>query len=240
LKIGKYRIPDLDPQKALEFAEAIYNFPEHKASKQGFCDKFNIKMKSGWFGQILASLKKYGLAKVEGDTIKSTDLTERLLTPKPNTNELAEAKLTVFNSTELWKILYSKGFREDNVKKSDFWVYLSEIEGIKGLDRKTVVNKAPAIQKRYISALSYIRDVGVPASSLTVKPTATKIPPKVTGIGGREIDTQVEIGKEPLKIQKGGLYIEIPEDDRMLESIDYAADLLDFHKKRLLKKQENK
>ena len=240
MKIGKYRIPDLDPQKALEFAEAVYNFPEHKVSKQGFCDKFNIKLKSGWLGQILASLKKYGLARVDGDTIKSTDLTERLLNPKPNTNELQEAKLAVFNSTELWRILYSKGYREENVKKSDFWVYLSEIEGIKGLDRKNVINKAQEVQKRYISALSYIEGIGIPASPITVKPTTQKISPKVTGIGGREIDTQVEIGREPLKIQKGGLYIEIPEDERMLENLDYAADLINFHKNRLQKKQEKK
>lgn len=44
-----------------------------------------------------------------------------------------------------------------------------------------------------------------------------------------------DIVKELLKIQKGGLYIEILQDEKAIENIEYAKDLLDFMGNRLRK-----
>lgn len=211
MKLGIYHIPDLDPEKAVEYAKIIYDFPEHRLSRQGFAEKLGIKRKSGWFGQILASLIKFGLAKVKGDETRTTELTEKLLNPKPNTNELKEAKWTIFNSIKLWEILYTKGIGKESAEKEDFWVLLSEIEGIKGLDRKTVIKKTPSIQKRYIWALSYIGNADIERKP--VKPLLS--PPKASGLSRGEIIAQPETTTktELLKIQYGDFYIQAKKED---------------------------
>lgn len=209
MKIGIYRIPDIEPEKAVEYAKMIYDFPEHKLSKQGFAEKLGIKRRSGWFGQILAALNKFGLAEIKGDEIRTTELTEKLLNPKPHTNELQEARRTVFNSIELWRRLYRDGIRKESVEKDDFWVYLSEIEGIKGLDRKTVIKKTPSVQKRYIWALSYIS-----SADIKTEPEQPLVAPslKAEGISRRGIVLDVE-KPELLKIQFGDFYIQVPKED---------------------------
>lgn len=45
-------------------------------------------------------------------------------------------------------------------------------------------------------------------------------------------------GKEQLKIQQGGLYIEILQDDKALDNIEYAKDLLSCVEKRLRSKMQ--
>lgn len=240
MKIGIYSVPDVDPAKAVEYAKTIYEFPNHKISKNGFSDKNKISMKGGWFGQVILALRTFGLIEEKDDELETTELTAKLLYPKPRTTELQDAKMKVFKSVPLWEKLRSDGIKKTDTEKEDFWVYLSELEGIKGLDREKVKKKASLVQKRYISALSYIQDVGEPISPITPKMESPKIKPKAIGFGRRGTTTQVGAEKEPIKIQKGSLYIEIIQDEKALENIDYARDLLDFMGNRLRKKAEAK
>jgi hypothetical protein len=228
MKIGIYAIPDLEIEKAIGFAKMVYDFPAHKISKTGFAEKSKIKMRGGWFGQVVRAIRDFGLVDEVGNDLQTTELMERLFYPKPGTTELQEAKEKVFNSVPLWKKLFSDGIKKTDTAKADFWVYLSDLEGIKGLDREQVKNRAPLVQKSYISALSYIEAVKEPISPTTSRPAGSKQEPKAIDFGGREHVTQSEVGKEQLKIQKGGLYIEIVQDEKALENIEYAKDLLDF------------
>lgn len=237
MKIGIYTLPDLEPEKAIEFAKMVYEFPAHKISKAGFAEKSKINMKGGWFGQVIRAMRDFGLVDETNDDLQTTDLMARLLVPKPGTTELQEAKEKVFNSVPLWKKLFSDGIKKTAAAKADFWVYLNDLEGIKGLDREQVKNKAPLLQKSYISALSYIETVKEPISPTTSKPLASKQESKAIGFGGREHITQTEVGKEQLKIQKGSLYIEIVDDEKALENIEYAKDLLAFMESKLRGKQ---
>jgi len=236
MKIGIYSIPDLEPEKAVDYAKIVYDFPNHKMTKQAFSDKTGISMKGGWFGAVLLALRTYGLIDESDDTLTATELMAKLLYPKPGTTELQEAKAKVFNSISLWQKLFRDGIKKTDTEKEDFWVYLSDLDGIKGLDREKVKKKAPLVQKSYISALSYIEGVREPISPATPK-FERKIEPKAIGSGRGEPITQAETeGKEQVKIQKGGLYIEILQDDKALENIEYAKDLLEFMGNKLRKK----
>lgn len=236
MKIGIYSVPDVDPERAVGFAETVYEFPNHKISRTGFSEKNKISIKGGWFGQIVLSMRSYGLIEENNDELQTTELTARLLYPKPGTTELQDAKMKVFKSVTLWEKLRSDGIKKTDTEKEDFWVYLSELEGIKGLDREKVKKRASIVQKHYISALSYIQDAREPISPISSKMESPKIKPKTIGFDRRGTTTQVEVGKEPIKIQKGSLYIEIIQDEKALENIDYAKDLLDFMGNRLRKK----
>lgn len=157
MKIGIYTIPDLDPDKAIEFARMVYDFPAHKISKTGFAEKSKIKIRGGWFGQVIRAMRDFGLVVEIGNDFQTTEIMDKLLYPKPGTDELIEAKEKVFYSVPLWKKLFSDGIRKTDAAKADFWVYLSDLEGIKGVDREQVQNKAQLVQKSYISALSYLQ-----------------------------------------------------------------------------------
>ena len=103
-------------------------------------------------------------------------------------------------------------------------------------------NKAPLVRKGYIQALSYLEGVTEPISPRTPKPEKTKLEKmkpesRVIGNGRGERYTPVETeGKELIKVQKGGLYIEILQDEKALENIEYAKDLLDFMGKKIRSK----
>ena len=154
MRLGKFQIPDLGPREGLRFAKVIYDFPDHKVSYLGFTEKCGIKPEgSGYPGQILLTLKLYGLAEAN-DELKTTPLAEQLIIPK-NDEEYNQAKQTLFNRIGLWTIL--REHFGDDVKESDFWVYLSEIEGIKGTDRQEVQKKAPRIRKSYIQAVQFLK-----------------------------------------------------------------------------------
>ena len=244
MKIGVYSIPDLDPLRAVEYARAIYEFPNHKMTKEAFSNKTGISMKGGWFGMVLLGMRTYGLVDEKEDLLFTTELMAKLLYPKPGTTELQDARNKVFDSVPLWKKLYSDGLKKTEIEKDDFWVYLSDLDGIRGLDREKVKNKAPLVQKGYILALAYKENTNEPISPLTPKPDKPKLEKvraeaKATGAGRGEhtlehADIERE-GREQVKIQKGGLYIEITQDGKTLENIEYAKDLLEFMGNKLRK-----
>jgi hypothetical protein len=245
MKIGIYSIPDVDPQKAVDFAKTIYDFPNHKITKDGFSSKTGISMTGGWFGMIILGMRTYGLVEENDDVLTTTDLMPKLLYPKPGTTELQDARNKVFNSVPLWKKLFSDQLKKTDIAKDDFWVYLSELDGIKGLDREKVKKKAPLVQKGYMQALSYLAGVTEPISPTTPKPEKTKFEktkPESRAIGNgrseRHTPTETE-GKELIKLQKGGLYIEILQDEKALENIEYAKDLLEFMGNKIRKSKQS-
>lgn len=225
----------------MEYAKTIYDFPNHRISKQGFSEKSKIKIRGGWFGQVIRAMRDYGLIEEADDSLQATELLAKLLFPKTGTNELQEAKEKVFNSVTLWKKLFDDGIKKTDTAKDEFWVYLSDLDGIKGVDREKVKNKAPLVQKSYISALNYVQDVRAPTPSPISKPKTVhpKIESKAIGSdrSERPVPSEGE-GKEQLKIQQGGLYIEILQDEKALENIEYAKDLLNVVEKRLKAKMQ--
>lgn len=152
MKIGTYQLPDIAPAKALKFAKVIYDFPGHKASYLGFCQKLGLQPEAGYPGQITSSLRQMGLTTEEKDEYKTTPLAEQIFLPKGD--EFEEAKQTIFDSVRLWPIL--RDHFKGEIEESQFWVYLCEIEGIKGVDRQLVAKKAPFVLKSYKSALEFL------------------------------------------------------------------------------------
>lgn len=245
MKIGIYSLPDLDPQRAVDFAKTIYDFPSHRITKEGFSSKTGISTKGGWFGMIILGMRTYCLVEEKDDVLTTTDLMPKLLFPKPGTTELQDARNKVFNSVPLWKKLFSDKLKKTDIEKDDFWVYLSDLDGIKGLDRDKVKKKAPLVQKGYILALSYLEGVTEPISPRTPKPERTKLEktkPESRAIGnGRSehhMATETE-GKELIKVQKGGLYVEILQDEKALDNIEYAKDLLEFMGNKIRKSKQS-
>jgi hypothetical protein len=246
MKIGIYSIPDLDPQRAVGFAKVIYEFPNHKMTEEAFSSKTDVSIKGGWFGMILLGLRSYGLITAEKGMLSTTELMAKLLYPKTGTTELQDAKDKVFESVPLWKKLYSEGLKKTDVEKDDFWVYLSDLDGIRGVDREKVKNKASLVQKGYILALAYKENTSESITPFTPKPERLKTDKsktegrKVVDAGRSEhsMDDHTETvreGREQMKFQIGGVYIEIIKDDKALENIENARDLLEFMGNKLRK-----
>ncbi|MCX6650017.1 MAG: hypothetical protein NTV61_11655 [Candidatus Bathyarchaeota archaeon] len=152
--LGSYYIPDIDVDEAVKYTKTIYEFPNHSMSIQLFADKNQLKVRGGWTGMILASMKKYGLVDGRG-TLRVTELAEQIINPK-NENEAQNAKNKVFNKIELWsKIRSDYG---DKALPSDFWAYLADKHFI---DRVTAQAKAEKVAKLYTKSLAFCYPTGV-------------------------------------------------------------------------------
>lgn len=141
-KLGSYYIPDIDVDEAVKYTKTVYDFPNHSMSIQLFADKNQLKVRGGWTGMILASMKKYGLVEGRG-ILRTTELAEQIINPKDD-YEAQEARNKVFNKIELWnKIRSDYG---DKALPSDFWAYLADKHFI---DRVMAQTKAEKVAKLY-------------------------------------------------------------------------------------------
>lgn len=147
-KLEDYYYPDIDLEEAVSYTKAVYDFPNHTMSRQLFADKHKLKVRGGWTGMILASLKKFGLIEGRG-TLRATSLAERILNPR-NEQEANSAKNEAFNNIYLWSQI-----RSDYGEKAlprDFWAYLADKYSV---DRVIAKQKAEKIAKLYTKSSAY-------------------------------------------------------------------------------------
>jgi len=158
-KIGEYYYPDIDIEEAIKYAKTIYDFPSHSMSVSMLAEKHGLKLRGGWTGMILSSLRKYNLIEGRG-TLRSTNLAEKIINPKDQF-ELQSAKAIVFDKIDLWRRIHSD--YGEKVPSSDFWAYLAEKFTI---DRVEAKEKAEKVAKIYTESLGFCFPSGASAGNI--------------------------------------------------------------------------
>jgi hypothetical protein len=158
-KLDNQYYPDIDLAEAVNYAKTIYDFPNHTMSLSLFADKNNLKIRGGWTGMILASMKKYGLIEGRGN-LRATELAEKILNPK-NEQEAKSAKLMAFSQISLWTQIHVD--YGDKALPSDFWAYIADKYAV---DRVKAKGKAEKIAKLYTKSSAYTY---TPGSSTTIE-----------------------------------------------------------------------
>lgn len=148
-KIGKWYYPEITVEKAIKYARTVYESLGHTLSIQELANKEKIKGER--VGQIIDSLRAYGLIKRDDDELKTTSLAEKCLNPDLiDESGLRKTRKTLLLNIPLWKRIYS-GYRE-KVTKGSFLKYLKDQLKIKTSEIRKNVGR---IQRLYLRALEY-------------------------------------------------------------------------------------
>jgi len=141
-------------------------------------------------------------------------------------SEVQQAKKKAVSSIDLFRELheqYGKDLQLEQIR-----AFLRQKANVDVPKAQKIAKKVDRIYKNVSNYIIPVKKLAPPSESVS----------RIPSIGRREMVTQTEIGNEPLKIQKGGLYIEISSDANTLENIEHAKDLLDFWENKLRNKQK--
>lgn len=148
--LNSYKYPEHDIEKCVEITETIHNRgitqPELLANQLG-----HKSAESGAFKNKLTSLRRYGLINGSGD-ISLTPLAEKIVAPKPSSNERENAIAEAVTNVDLLGQLYERLDYEP--PDEDIWYDLVEITGA---ERAEAQEKSDDIQELYETGLSYVR-----------------------------------------------------------------------------------
>jgi hypothetical protein len=181
----------------------------------------------GGFGNLITDLEKYGFINTGGGLITITDAGKLVL--YGTSAEIDETITQAITGIDL--------FRELNV----LYGATASIEQIKAFLRQkanVAVDEAqklaPKIDAIYKKVSKYISSAEKP--SAVPSPIINEV--KNGEIGRREIMIPSNEKIQPLKVQFGNVYIQIPADANSLEAIKLAIDTLEFMKQRIMKEQK--
>lgn len=224
-KAGKYDYPffDLDAcvDKLREYHRVVGS---DETSREVVAETLGMSMKGGGFAYLISSMEKYELVDTGGGNVTITKLGKTILYGEPS--EVEQAKKKAVSNVDLFRELHEQYGKD---------VQLEQIRAFLRQKANVDISKAQKIAPKVDTIYKKVSNYIIPAKKLV--PPSEPIS-KVPSFGGRETMTQTEIGKEPLKVQKGGVYIEILSDANTLENIEFARDFLTFMENKLRKGQE--
>ena len=221
-KAGKYDYPFFDIDHCVEKLQDYYEIVKTDETKRELvAENLGMSIKGGGFAYLMSSMEKYGLVKTGGGNITVTKLGKLLLYGE--STEITLAKKRAVSSIALFRELHEQYGR--NIQLEQIRAFLRQKANVDISKAQKIAEKVDRIYKNVSSHITPAKKLAPPSES-------------IPSLGRREISTQQEIGKEPLKIQKGGLYIEISSDSNTLENIDHAKDLLAFWENKLRNKQK--
>lgn len=224
-KAGRYDYPFFDLDACVDKLREYYEILKtDETNREVVADTLGMKMKGGGFAYLISSMEKYGLVDTGGGNVTITKLGKTILYGEPS--EIEQAKKKAVSNVNLFRELHERYGKD--VQLEQIRAFLRQKANV---DIAKAQKTAPKVDKIYKKVSNYI----IPAKKLA--PPSESVS-KIPSIGRREMITQTEIGKEPLKIQKGGLYIEISSDASTLENIEHAKDLLVFWENKLRNKQK--
>jgi hypothetical protein len=235
-KAGAYTYPINDVDSVLSKLRKFYD-----VAKTDACERFNVAEslgmaeRGGGFANLISDMEKYGFIETGGGKVKITEAGKLALFGTPT--ETDHAKSNAVSKIDMFRDL----FRVYGVNPT--------IEQIKAFLRQkanlgvdVAQNLAPKVDTIYKKVSNYITS----AESLEAAPTpvcetveassAPSIGPSV-GRGDIVIPETTATKIQPLKVQFGEVYIQIPAGPNSLESIKLAIDTLEFMRQRLQKQQ---
>lgn len=181
----------------------------------------------GGFVNLISSMEKYGLVNTGGGNVAITELGKTLLYGEPS--EAESAKKKAVSSVDLFKEMYAQYGKD--VQTEQIRAFLRQKANVDISKAQKMAEKIGIIYKKVSNYIILAKKLAPPSEGTGFRGSR---------FGRRETGMETEIGEEPLKIQKGGLYIEIPSDSQMLENVEYAKDFLIFMEEKLKGKAESK
>lgn len=226
-KAGRYDYPFFDIDSCVEKLREWHALAKVDETKRElFAETLKMSMTGGGFAYLVSAMEKYGLIKTGGGNISITPLGKTILYGDPT--EIEQVKKKAVSSIDLFRELYEQ-FGKD-VQIEQIKAFLRQKANV---DISKAQKKAENIDTIYKKVLNYI------TSAKKVAPPSERGGFKGADFGRREKPTETELGNEPLKIQKGGLYIEISADGSELSNIMYAKDFLIFMEGKLKEEAKN-
>jgi hypothetical protein len=223
-KAGKYDYPffDLDSciEKLREYHQVIKT---DETSRAIVAETLHMSMKGGGFVNLISSMEKYGLIETGKKNVTITDFGKAILAGEAT--EIEQNKRKAVSKIDLFRELYEQFGRD--IQQEQIRLFLRQKADVDIFEATKMAKNIDTIYKKVVN---YI----IPTKQSQGKGF------RVIGFGRREENMETEVGKEPLKIQKGGLYIEISPDNQFLDNVEYAMDYLTFMQQRLKGKTESK
>jgi hypothetical protein len=227
-KAGKYDYPFFDLDACIEKLQQYYAVVKtDETSRELVAETLEMSKTGGGFVNLISSMEKYGLIETGKKNVTVTELGKSILFGEGSEKE--QMKKKAVSRIDLFRELYEQ-FGID-VTQEQIRAFLRQKGNVD-------ISKAPKMAENIDTIYKKVSNYIIPAQKLG--PTETGIKTFGLSSGRRETTTQYESGKEPLKIQKGGLYIEISADAGVLENIEYAKDFLTFMEQKFKGKTETK
>ncbi len=226
-KAGKYDYPFFDLDSCIDKLQEYYNVVKtDETSRQFVAETLQMSMTGGGFVNLISSMANYGLVETGRKNVTITPLGKLILFGEPNEKEHSKKKAV--SRIELFTELYQQFGKE--ITQEQIRAFLRQKANV---DVDKAKKMAESIDTIYKKVSNYI----IVANK--VAPLSTEGGFRsLSDFGRRENITESTIGKEPLKIQKGGLYIEIFDDANKLENIEYAKDWRVFMEQKIRAKQQ--
>jgi hypothetical protein len=230
-KAGKYDYPFFDLDACIEKLDQYYKVVKtDETSRQLVAETLEMSMTGGGFVNLISSMEKYGLVETGRKNVTITQLGKSILFGESAEKE--QMKKKAVSRIDLFRELYEQ-FGKDATPEQ-IRAFLRQ-KGNVDISKAQYIAGIVAIIYKKVS--NYI----VPAKKTDkLEPPSEIMESMGSRFGRRESITESVVGKEPLKIQKGGLYIEISDDPHKLENIEYAKDLLVFWEQKFKAKTEPK
>jgi hypothetical protein len=198
-----------------------------ETSRELVAETLHMSMKGGGFAYLISAMEKYGLVKTGGGNVTITSFGKAILYSEPS--EIEQAKRKAISNIDLFRELHEQYGKD--VQPEQIRAFLRQKANVDISKAQKLAQNIDTIYKKVSNYITSAKKLAPPSEGTSFK---------VSSIGRGEKTTETEIGKEPLKIQKGGLYIEIPSDAHILENIEYAKDFLIFMEQKLKGKAETK
>jgi hypothetical protein len=226
-KAGIFSYPMYDVDYVISKLRAFYDVTKTNESERAVvAEALGMSSTGGGFANLISDIEKYGFVQTGGGKVTITDSGKLVLFGTGA--EVEGTRCQAVTRIDLFKELYR------------LYGALASVEQIKAFlrqkanaDVEEAQKTAPKIDTIYKKVSNYI----IPAESPSVPSTT---PSSEANIGRRDIvipDAE-KTQTQPLKIQYGDVYIQIPAGAASLESIRFAKEALEFMEQRILREQK--
>ncbi|RLG91797.1 MAG: hypothetical protein DRO36_03380 [Candidatus Hecatellales archaeon] len=219
-KAGRYEYPDRDLDSCVEKVKKILEVCGESARRETVAEALGMSAGGGGFNTLVASMAMYGLVETGEGIIKTTELAKRIIYGEPK--DIEDAKSKAVKRISIFTDLYRQ--YGENVTEEQLRAFLRDKALV---DLSRVQKIAEEIGKIYKKVAIYL--------TYAEKPTTPTIGVDET-VDKREKLMPEGTKAEPLKIQYGSVYIQVPPDDA--EAIAMAKAALEFMEKIVREKQQ--
>ena len=219
-RAGKYDYPIFDLDSCIEKMIKFYQvLKSYEAERKVIAETLGMKALGGGFAYLISAMEKYGLIDTGQGKVVITDLGKTIL--HGESDEVAKAKSEAVQRLEIFNDMFE--MYGVDVTEEQIRAFLRQKANAEIGEAQKTAPKIVAIYKR---VSKYIKLAKTPARPSLAPPS------EGGGVGRRETITPPEFAKsEPLKIQYGDVYIQVPPDDP--KAIALAIDALKFMQDRI-------
>jgi len=223
-KAGTFSYPINDVDAVLSKLKRLYDVVKtNEMERAVVAETLGMVERGGGFANLISDIEKYGFIQTGGGKVTITEMGKLALFGTPM--EADHAKASAVTNIDLFRELYQLYGATPTVEQIKAFLRQKAI-----VDVVEAQKLAPKIDTIYKKVSKYITSAESPSAAPT---------PLSEGGGGRREIMIPDTGKtQPLKVQFGDVYIQVPADADSLEAIELAIDTLQFMKQRIKKELE--